>query len=278
MINMIKMDVYRMFRTKSMYVVWIVLAGMLLFSTVLCKGDVSSSQTEQTIQEEEESDLNIGMAVMLPSTVKKTITVADIFFANAQGKFYALFLVIFTVLFSTADRNSGYIKHIGGQVTNRYGLVLSKAVALFFFTILTLIGAVLFQACCNYFIFGYLKWGIDHAMVRYFITQILLHYALAVICMSISIFLKSHVVSMVFAICLTMNVMMIFYSLLDYLLQRIGMADITIYEYTVTGGISLLSMQPDMAESFRACGIAGIFIIMAVGIGCFVFQKRDILK
>ena len=33
MLNMIKMDLYRMFRTKSMYVVWIVLAVSVLFTT-----------------------------------------------------------------------------------------------------------------------------------------------------------------------------------------------------------------------------------------------------
>ena len=39
MLNMIKMDLYRMFRTKSMYVVWIVLAVSVLFTTFLCKTD-----------------------------------------------------------------------------------------------------------------------------------------------------------------------------------------------------------------------------------------------
>ena len=37
MLNMIKMDLYRMFRTKSMYVVWIVLAVSVLFTTFMCK-------------------------------------------------------------------------------------------------------------------------------------------------------------------------------------------------------------------------------------------------
>ena len=32
MLNMIKMDLYRMVRTKSMYVVWIVMAAAIFFS------------------------------------------------------------------------------------------------------------------------------------------------------------------------------------------------------------------------------------------------------
>ena len=39
MLNMIKMDLYRMFRTKSMYVVWIVLVVSVLFTTFMCKTD-----------------------------------------------------------------------------------------------------------------------------------------------------------------------------------------------------------------------------------------------
>ena len=42
MLNMIKMDLYRMFRTKSMYIVWIVLAVAVLFTTFMCKTDYDS--------------------------------------------------------------------------------------------------------------------------------------------------------------------------------------------------------------------------------------------
>ena len=35
MLNIIKMDLYRMLKTKSMYVIWIVLAAILLITTSL---------------------------------------------------------------------------------------------------------------------------------------------------------------------------------------------------------------------------------------------------
>ena len=37
MLNIIKMDLYRMLKTKSMYVIWIVLAAILLITTSLCR-------------------------------------------------------------------------------------------------------------------------------------------------------------------------------------------------------------------------------------------------
>ena len=158
MLNMIKMDLYRMFRTKSLYVIWIVLAVALLITTSLCKTDYDSLNEEDAVQQEQIAEptaenMNVGMMVMLPTEPGEKVTVFDIFFANSQGKFYALFLVIFAVLFSTADISSGYIKNIGGQVRNRGSLIFSRSIALSVFTVLTMTGAFLFQAAANCIVF-----------------------------------------------------------------------------------------------------------------------------
>ena len=50
MLNMIKMDLYRMFRSKSMYVIWIVLAEALLITTSLCKTDYELLNEEDAMQ------------------------------------------------------------------------------------------------------------------------------------------------------------------------------------------------------------------------------------
>ena len=97
-----------MFRTKSMYIVWIVLAVAVLFTTFLCKTDYDSLNKEDAAQQEQFTEptaenINVGMMVTLPTEPGEKVTVYDIFYANSQGKFYALFLVIFAVLFSTAD-------------------------------------------------------------------------------------------------------------------------------------------------------------------------------
>ena len=147
MLNMIKMDLYRMFRTKSMYIVWIVLAVAVLFTTFMCKTDYDSLNKEDAAQQEQFTEptaenINVGMMVTLPTEPGEKITVYDIFYANSQGKFYALFLVIFAVLFSTADIGSGYIKNIGGQVQKRGALIFSRSIALAVFMALTMTGAL----------------------------------------------------------------------------------------------------------------------------------------
>ena len=281
MLNIIKMDLYRMLKTKSMYVIWIVLAVILLITTSLCKTDYELLTEKDAMKQEQVTEptvdnINVGMMVTLPTEPGERVTVYDIFFANSQGKLYALLLVIFTVLFSTADISSGYIKNIGGQVRNRGTLILSRAIALAVFTVLTMAGAFLFQAAANGIVFGELEWGNTKAILSYFVTELALHYALVLICMAIAIILKNNVISMVIAVCLTMNVMTIVYGVINSAIQKIGIQNFQIYKYTITGKLSLLPMNPSGNECLAAFGVAIVFIVMMISVSSVVFQKRDI--
>ena len=281
MLNIIKMDLYRMLKTKSMYVIWIVLAAILLITTSLCKTDYELLTEKDAMKQEQVTEptvdnINVGMMVTLPTEPGEKVTVYDIFFANSQGKLYALLLVIFTVLFSTADISSGYIKNIGGQVRNRGTLILSRAIALAVFTVLTMAGAFLFQAAANGIVFVELEWGNTKAILSYFVTELALHYALVLICMAIAIILKNNVISMVIAVCLTMNVMTIVYGVINGAIQKIGIQNFQIYKYTITGKLSLLPMNPSGNECLAAFGVAIVFIVMMISVSSVVFQKRDI--
>lgn len=281
MLNIIKMDLYRMFKTKSMYVIWIVLAAILLITTSLCKTDYELLTEKDAMKQEQVTEptvdnINVGMMVTLPTEPGEKVTVYDIFFANSQGKLYALLLVIFTVLFSTADISSGYIKNIGGQVRNRGTLISSRAIALAVFTVLTMAGAFLFQAAANGIFFGELEWGNTKAILSYFVAELALHYALVLICMAIAIILKNNVISMVIAVCLSMNVMTIVYGMINSAIQKIGIQNFQIYKYTITGKLSLLPMNPSGNECLAAFGVAMVFIVIMISVSSVVFQKRDI--
>ena len=51
---------------------------------------VADSNKEQLSQQNTDN-VNLGMSVELPTEPGKKVTVMDVFFSNAQGKFYALF-------------------------------------------------------------------------------------------------------------------------------------------------------------------------------------------
>ena len=83
MLNMIKMDLYRMFKTKSMYVIWIVLAAILLITTSLCKTDYELLNEKDAMKQEQVTEptvdnINVGMMVTLPTEPGEKVTVFDI--------------------------------------------------------------------------------------------------------------------------------------------------------------------------------------------------------
>lgn len=284
MFNCIKMDLYRMFRMKSFYVIGIILAAATFFTTSMSVLDYNmmkgeAGQNSQVYEQETSSDeepVNLGMDVTIPTRPGEMVTVYDQVYANLHGKFIALFMVIFSVLFSASDLSSGYIKNIGGQMKNRGNLILSKAVALFIYTVLTMLFYLCIQTVAQAVCFHELQLGSLRDLAVYSAIQILLHYVLLLICMAITIITRSKVFSMAFAVLFCMNVMVILYSTVDKILARFGIEDFNMLQYTVTGRMALLEMAPSAGGCVKALTVAVVFGLAVLALSSQIFRKRDI--
>lgn len=283
MINSIKMDFYRMFRTKSFYGVLLVMIIAIAFTTYL---ETIVGNDEKYLQEREMTaentvnleteNLNFGMSVSLATQPGEKVSVYDMFYANTQGKFTALFLVIFTVMFTMADITSGYVKNIAGQIKSRWFLIFSKSCAVFIYTVIMLGIFVFWQAVCNWIFTGYLIWGNGKQFLLCFFTQVLLHFAFAMVCMMIAIALKNQVFSMTISICLCMNLMTIIYGAIDKVVQNLGKEDFSCLFYTLTGKMSLLPQSLTGKDSIEAVAVSVVFATVAIIIASVIFEKRDI--
>lgn len=280
MLNILKMDIYRMFKMRSLYIILGIMAVCVVLTTSLAKMDYDAMEKEYESVEEwmgdEDETINFGMTVTLPTEPGEKTTVFDGMYANIRGKFIALFIVIFAVLFSSADISSGYIKNIAGQVRSRSSLVLSKAFVLFIHTVLTFAVFLLFLALSNQIFFGYVKWGDMGQFALYMSAQILLNYALSLLCMSVTMITRSNVFSMMAAVCVCMNIMVIFYGVVDKLVEKAGIKNFQTITHTITGKMSLLTMEMTKGDWTKASFTAAAFGIAAVLLGCVIFEKRDI--
>ena len=283
MLNMIRMELYRMFKTKSMYVIWLVLAVGILFTTGLSADEMKTYTMEEkqemyeyaTGQRESET-VNLGMDVTVPTKPGDTVSVFDLFYGNIKGKFLALFMVIFAVLYSTADMTSGFIKNIAGQVRDRRGLVFAKGVSLFVYTVLTMLIFTGIQTVSNALFFDEFVFGPVKEFLQYAGIQTLLHFALLIIVMCIAIVLRNNVISMMLSVCLCMNVLVIFYSFLDNLIAKAHIKNFHVLEYTVTGNISFLETNVTAKMAVTALAVSIAFIIVMIEVCSTVFKKRDI--
>lgn len=283
MLNMIRMELYRMFRTKSFYVVSLILMASIVFTTSLVEDEMKSftkeelqEQYEYATGQKEEEPVNFGLTVTTPTEPGKDVSVFDLFYANLKGKFIALFIVIFTVLYSSADMTSGFIKNIAGQVRSRGNLVVAKAVALFVYVVLTILFFAGVQSVSNMIFFDSFVWGPWKEFLIYGGLQIVLHFAYALIAMCITILLRNNVISMLIVVCMCMNIAGMFYGVVDKVVGRFGIKGFHAINYTVGGKILLLPMNATGKDVWTCCSVAMAFLIVALFIGIVVFRKRDI--
>lgn len=283
MLNMIRMELYRMFKTKSLYVIWLVLAAGILFTTGLSADEMKTYTMEEKQEmyeyatgQQKSDTVNLGMDVTVPTKPGDTVSVFDLFYGNIKGKFLALFMVIFAVLYSTADMTSGFIKNIAGQVRDRRGLVFAKGVSLFVYTVLTMLIFTGIQTISNALFFDELVFGPVKEFLQYAGIQTLLHFALFIIVMCIAIVLRNNVISMMLSVCLCMNVLVIFYSFLDNLIAKAHIKNFHVLEYTVTGNISFLETNVTAKMAVTALAVSIAFVIVMIEVCSTVFKKRDI--
>ena len=283
MLNMIRMELYRMLKTKSLYVIWLVLAAGILFTTGLSADEMKTYTMEEKQEmyeyatgQQKSDTVNLGMDVTVPTKPGDTVSVFDLFYGNIKGKFLALFMVIFAVLYSTADMTSGFIKNIAGQVRDRRGLVFAKGVSLFVYTVLTMLIFTGIQTISNALFFDELVFGPVKEFLQYAGIQTLLHFALLIIVMCIAIVLRNNVISMMLSVCLCMNVLVIFYSFLDNLIAKAHIKNFHVLEYTVTGNISFLETNVTAKMAVTALAVSIAFVIVMIEVCSTVFKKRDI--
>lgn len=288
MLNMIRMELYRMFKTKSLYVIWLVLAAGILFTTGLSADEMKTYTMEEKQEmyeyatgQQKSDTVNLGMDVTVPTKPGDTVSVFDLFYGNIKGKFLALFMVIFAVLYSTADMTSGFVKNIAGQVRDRRGLVFAKGVSLFVYTVLTMLIFTGIQTISNALFFDELVFGPVKEFLQYAGIQTLLHFALLIIVMCIAIVLRNNVISMMLSVCLCMNVLVIFYSFLDNLIAKAHIKNFHVLEYTVTGNISFLETNVTAKMAVTALAVTALavsiaFVIVMIEVCSTVFKKRDI--
>ena len=140
MLNMIKMDLYRMVRTKSMYVVWIVMAAAIFFSTSMSKLDIDTMNKEAEQQQTENSaDIGSGYIKNIGGQVRSR---RNLIFSKASVLFVyttVTMLLYFIIQIIAQQMYFGYLewgngsellRYFGIQILLHYALVLiSMAIA-----------------------------------------------------------------------------------------------------------------------------------------------------
>lgn len=296
MFNAIRMDVYRLFKTKSTYIILVIMIAMSVMGTglmsVMTEMTGAESQQVQTEQmsdnadyageddqfnkdtEGAQSQLSVSVSEIDPD--ENDNSVLSFAMSDISGLQAGLFIIIFTVLFSMADINSGFIKSIGGQVKGRGVLIVSKIAAIAIFTAIVIIADFLTELIAVNIFFDDAVVGSVSEIVRLLSSQFVLNFALAILMMAIAIIIKNNVVSMIIGVCMCTGIFELIFMGINYLMDKIGFSDFDINNILITGKIQNVTIGADAADIGYALLTAAIYIAVSVLAVYNVFKHRDI--
>lgn len=296
MFNAIRMDVYRLFKTKSTYIILVIMLAMSVMGTGLMSVMTEMTGAErQQVQTEQMSDnadyageddqfnedtegaqsqLSVSVSEIDPD--ENDNSVLSFAMSDISGLQAGLFIIIFTVLFSMADINSGFIKSIGGQVKGRGVLIVSKMAAIAIFTAIVIIADFLTELIAVNIFFDDAVVGSASEIVRLLSSQFVLNFALAVLMMAIAIIIKNNVVSMIIGVCMCSGIFELIFMGINYLMDKIGFSDFDINNILITGKIQNVTIGADAADIGYALLTVAIYIAVSVLAVYNVFKHRDI--
>ena len=279
MLNLVKMDLYRLFRSVSTLVMFLVTIGMVVFAVSMTKFDVSNMEPGQASDKreigtqisEEEISVNIGiMAETLPEWATEDIKFADLLNTQIGSGLFLIVVSIFVTLFVCAEQKNGYIKNIAGQFPNRAVLVLSKTVA-----VGVLVLTMFFVLAVAMFVTGKICFGSSlvlgsvGAVLKVLGGQFVLHFAFAAFLLCLSILFHSSALSMTIGILVSCKVTSLLYVAADRL-------SIDLTRYAIETNVTRFTQITESEEILVMMLSAVVIFLVTVGLATVVMQKRDV--
>lgn len=161
MLNLLRMNLYRLLHTKCMCVLLILIIMMGVFSSYMETVDiekngeatVESNETSAdfmsgfsdgvSMEDEEESsviELEFGIYVDSPMMENgKPAPLLKHIMADLASGVTLIFITIATVLFVNGEDKSGFVKNIAGQTKHKCNIYISKLLVLILYTLVALI-------------------------------------------------------------------------------------------------------------------------------------------
>ena len=203
-------------------------------------------------------------------------TIADMVESDIAGLDLALLLAIFTVLFSTADLNSGYIKSVGGQVKCRGVLLFSKMIALSVFTLVAMALDVIVQCIATPLFLHGAEFGDAADLFKMLGSQYVVTLLFVYFVMAMAIIIKNNVISMIIAVCMCTGIFTLIFSGINILIEKIGVKNFDINDYLIVNQISKLDLSASAKTVGGAFAIAAVWAVVSLIAVYGVFKRRDI--
>lgn len=247
MLNMIKMELYRFFRSSS---TWKILIADALLAV---------------------------LSVILVYTMKDNLSITpysnagELLAAQINGGILMILCAVFVIVFVSAEYKDGFIKNIAGRLPCRGMLIFSQAVVIaaacilyfsIFFGCIIVVGAIVFEN-------SFIAFSVP-AIIKLLTVQIILHWGFGCLIQFFYILTKSTMFSIVIGILTAYKILNIIYTLVERFF------DFKIDRYMLDSNIFQLGIEDEVSMYARAVLVGITFVIIETALSILVINKKDI--
>lgn len=269
MLNLIRMNVYRLIKSK--FVIGLIIVAVVSSIFAIGMVDVDESSLEYEIMMEQGVDATEkGFGYTITSMLDPTVT------AVMEGVLHSGLLLIaisvFAVMFSGGEKNSGYLKNIVLPKKKKFYLFVAKLVPVSIFSALCFAVSI-FSVLCTV---GQLEFGAIALLIPEMTIQLLLHIAFAACMLAYMELFRNQAIGLVLAFFGSTGAHLVGVKLLEDALAGFGIPRFLMFGekmiVVATGGMSV-----EMPEAFLSCTMTAVFgIIMYMVMGSVIFSKKDV--
>lgn len=306
MINLIKMDLYRMVHSISTWVMLLVTVGIALFCVAMVNIDLedmaenpqyseetsqmgivsfqievktqdAQEETEETENSEEEQQIGL-YADSDPGWIEGQILAGDLISTQLESGILTLLCVIFAAIFFNGDQRNGFLKNIAGQYPNRGILVISKMTAA---AVQILLMEILFAIATG--VTAEIIWGEQFVlgflpqMLPFLCVQYLLNLGAAGLILLLCTLTRSAAFGMTAGILMIMGILLPVYSVIERAFAALlPSLRLNISQYVLEGNIGVAGMEASSDILTRASMVGAVCLVLSVLLAMVIMKKRDI--
>ncbi len=269
MSRLIKMDLFRMRKSKALWISGIIIFVMCIILPILAK---MLAQLVLDLVKNGDDAQSIEQAQQLVDEFNRPAAMSGVFRTMFGGLSLLLILVLVSAsIFMFADLNHGYIKNIAGQLSNRGYLVISKFIVVNIQNIILLVISTLGTAVGVGVSRGIeYDSGVPDALLEY-LVKILLLCGITAIVMFFTIGLHNKSLGIVAAVFFGLSALAIIATPLQLIMTNVAKIDFVISDYLPDA----LFASTDI-NKLRATIVALVCILVFLPVTLRFVNKRDV--
>lgn len=271
MLNTIKMDLYRAFKSKSLYIT-ILIAIIPLFASIASL-KYQTLDPDKTIQTPIEDDMfdNVGIVMGPPVDVGDDFTVQEVSAIIFQGGTILALGAVFCAIFVSMDHSSGFIKNVIGRKNYRNQTSISKVIVMAVYTVLEVTACFLTLLLGLLVFYDDIRMGSLWGIFGYLGVQILIQTSLLTLCVFVCNLLRNIGIAMAFAISLSAGL----FALIPQMLDKFNLP-VTICDYVLSIFVRTLPIHYDSTLYLRAIIVSVTSVCVFLLGSTFVMRRQDI--